>query len=80
VAGADSYAKPAWTTDGEILYSLTSNVQIGVGAQNMFNVYPTRANPLNFVASTFNGANIYNANSPFGISGGDYYGRLIFKW
>jgi iron complex outermembrane receptor protein len=80
VAGADSYAKPAWTTDVEILYSLTSHVQVGIGAQNLFNVYPTRANPLNFVASTFNGANIYNANSPFGISGGDYYGRLIFKW
>jgi iron complex outermembrane receptor protein len=80
VAGANSYAKPAWTTDTELLYSLTPHMQLGIGAQNLFNIYPSHANPLNFVAATFNGANIYNANSPFGISGGDYYGRLIYKW
>jgi iron complex outermembrane receptor protein len=80
VAGADSYAKPAWTFDTELLYHLTDHVQVGLGAQNMLNNYPSHANPLNFVASTFNGANIYNAHSPFGISGGDYYARLIYKW
>jgi iron complex outermembrane receptor protein len=80
VTGGDSYAGPVWTTDLEIRYKINAHVEAGIGAQNLTNVYPAYANPLNFAASTYNGANYYNANSPIGISGGDYYGRLTFKW
>jgi len=80
VLGGDSYAGPVWTTDMEIRYKINAHVEAGIGAQNLTNVYPAKANPLNFVASTYNGANFYNANSPIGISGGDYYAHLIFKW
>ena len=80
VANADSYANPTWTTDFEVSYNLTPHVQVSAGAQNVFNNYPPRQNALNFAAATFNGASYYNPDSPFGISGGDYYGRVVYRW
>jgi iron complex outermembrane receptor protein len=80
VPNGDSYATPTWTTDFEFGYKVTTHLKLSVGAQNVFNTYPSKANPNNFAAATFNGANYYNALSPIGISGGDYYGRLNYTW
>jgi iron complex outermembrane receptor protein len=80
VANADSYATPTWTTDFELGYKVTPHLKLSVGAQNVFNTYPSKANPNNFASATYNGANYYNALSPIGISGGDYYGRLNYSW
>ena len=80
VTGGYSYASPAYTTDLELGYRMRQNLILSIGAQNLFNQYPSHANPLNFATATFNGANYYNAQSPFGISGGDYYARLKYSW
>ncbi|WP_304276637.1 hypothetical protein [Caulobacter segnis] len=42
-----------------------------MGANNLFDVYPDR----NTVPDT-NGFAPFGGNSPFGVSGGYYYGRL----
>ncbi|WP_428374298.1 TonB-dependent receptor plug domain-containing protein [Lichenicoccus sp.] len=73
VTGGDSFLSPHWTTDLDIGYMPLPRLRISIGAQNLFNAYPDRTNALNFSTSTFNGAGIYNANSPYGISGGFYY-------
>jgi iron complex outermembrane receptor protein len=80
VTGAYSYETPKWLTDLELGYGITPAWQVAIGAQNAFNVYPDKTNPKNFAAATFNGAQIYNAYSPFGISGGNYYARLSYSW
>jgi iron complex outermembrane receptor protein len=80
VTGAYSYETPKWLTDLELSYGITSAWQVAIGAQNAFNVYPDKTNPKNFAAATFNGAQIYNPYSPFGISGGNYYARVSYSW
>jgi iron complex outermembrane receptor protein len=80
VANGYSSEGPKWITDVEVGYTIARGLVIAVGAQNVFNVYPSKTNPNNFVASTFNGAQIYNAATPFGLSGGNYYARLSYSW
>jgi iron complex outermembrane receptor protein len=80
VANGYSYEGAKWITDLEVGYRFTSTLAVTLGAQNLFNVYPDKTNPNNFSASTFNGAQIYNSASPFGLSGGNYYARLSYNW
>ena len=80
VANGYSHEGPKWITDLELGYTITRGLVIAVGAQNVFNTYPSKTNPNNFAASTFNGAQIYNAATPFGLSGGSYYARLAYSW
>lgn len=80
VTNGYSYEGAKWLTDLEIGYSPSTQLHFAVGAQNLFNVYPDKTNPLNFSAATFNGAQIYNSASPFGISGGNWYARVTYVW
>jgi len=80
VAGAYSPQGTKYLTDAELSYYFTDNLRLSVGAQNLFNKYPDRANSANFNAATFNGAQYYNASSPFGLSGGNYYATLNYEW
>ena len=80
VAGAYSAQGNKYLTDVEVSYFFTDNLKLSVGAQNVFNKYPDRANPANFNPATFNGAQYYNASSPFGLSGGNYYVALNYEW
>ena len=80
VTGAYSEQGNKYLTDAEVSYFFTDNLKVSVGAQNLFNKYPDRTNPKNFSAATFNGAQIYNASSPFGLSGGNYYVSLNYEW
>ncbi len=80
VSNGYSSEGPKWITDLEVGYTIVRGLYVAVGAQNVFNVYPSKTNPNNFAAATFNGAQIYNAATPFGLSGGNYYGRLSYNW
>ncbi len=80
VANGYSHEGPKWITDLEFGYTISRGLVLAIGAQNLFNVYPSKTNPNNFSASTFNGAQIYNAATPFGLSGGNYYARLSYSW
>ncbi|KKW90019.1 TonB-dependent receptor plug domain-containing protein [Sphingobium chungbukense] len=71
----DEEVKPKVIFDLEMGYKLTQGVKLSVGANNLFNIYPTKLNPVNRVVGS-----LYNAYAPYGISGGYYYGRLNLEF
>jgi iron complex outermembrane receptor protein len=67
---------PKWITDLEVGFDVNDNVNVAVGANNLFNVYPSPN-------GTFNvnlGSGQYPGTSPFGFTGGFYYARLQYKF
>jgi len=68
--------RPAFITDVDVGYNLTQAVKIDVGANNLFNIYPTKTIP----ASRFVNANVYPLFSPYGINGGYYYSKLTVSF
>ena len=94
VEANDWHFSPKWITDLEVSYEVTHNVTLAVGANNILNVYPDRK-PSEVAVDTVltgapgysaaygvptSGASIYGTNSPFGLTGGFYYGRLGVKF
>jgi iron complex outermembrane receptor protein len=61
-----------WITNLEVTYAFPHGVELSVGAQNLFDVYPDHVGVVN--AQT--GAGLYGNLSPYGITGGYYYGRV----
>jgi iron complex outermembrane receptor protein len=84
LAGGDLVVpvKSAFLTDLEVGYKITDGIKLSVGANNLFNRYPTKRSEQNFraaqLASGSSGysSNIYPTISPYGINGGYYYGRV----
>ncbi|MBV8500305.1 MAG: TonB-dependent receptor [Paucibacter sp.] len=60
-----------WLTDLEVGYRIGGKATLSVGANNLFNTYPSR----NTVPDT-NGFPPYSSISPFGLYGAFYYTRL----
>ncbi|MCV4271613.1 TonB-dependent receptor [Pseudomonas capsici] len=64
-----------WITDLDVGYSLTKDLNIAVGAKNLFDVYPKKQGiPSNTMTSS------YGTYSPFGFTGGYYYTRLTYAF
>jgi len=76
--------KTAAITDLEISYQVLEAVKVSVGANNLFNKYPTKVNPLlknDYLRANSNGyVTQYPSFSPFGINGGYYYGRIVYSF
>jgi iron complex outermembrane receptor protein len=75
VVANDQHYGAKWITDLEAAYDLNDAVTLAVGANNLFNVYPDK----NTVPDT-TGFAPYGGNSPFGLYGGYYYGRVSVKF
>nr|WP_301287278.1 TonB-dependent receptor [Sphingobium sp. OAS761] len=73
----DETIDPKVIFDLELDYALARGVKLAAGANNLFNIYPTRLSDVNRGTSGFA---LYNAYSPYGISGGYYYGRLSLSF
>jgi iron complex outermembrane receptor protein len=77
--------KSAFLTDLEIGYQIFAPLKISIGANNLFNQYPTeRSKEFIRNAQLSNGERGYSTSkyptiSPYGINGGYYYARLNFK-
>jgi iron complex outermembrane receptor protein len=71
----DQVYGPKWLTDAEVNYTLGGGLTLGVGAQNLFNVFPDR----NITANSFNGIQTFPSTSPFGMNGRTLYGRIAWK-
>ena len=67
-------AKEKVTVDAELGYEVIDGIEIAVGAQNLFDTYPT-INPFRGIV----GAK-YGERSPFGFNGGSYYARVRAKF
>lgn len=73
---------PKWVTDFSFTGQVTPNITATVGANNIFNVYPTKniaSTPALTGADTF-GVFPYSEFSPFGFSGAFYYVRAGFSF
>ncbi len=73
-------------TDIDVSYTFAEHFTLTVGANNLFNVYPTKIqatidNPIfASTGSTGNGSVYPRSGGPFGINGGFYYARLRIKY
>jgi iron complex outermembrane receptor protein len=74
-AAQDQHAPAKWITDIDVSYKLNESTTLAVGANNLFDVYPTEMTLANATGSPN-----YMANSPFGFYGGYYYGRITLKF
>ena len=88
-AGPGAYYETVpWTpiTNLEVGYALTPHLKLAAGANNLFNIYPTKVPYCPAAGTTCDGQQevlVYNAPaviSPFGIDGGYYYGRISYAW
>lgn len=65
-----------WLIDLEVGYDINENVTLTVGADNVLNEYPGRDRRLGQQANGI----VYPQFSPFGFSGGFWYGRLTARF
>jgi iron complex outermembrane recepter protein len=72
-ATGDRCYNGAWTFDAELSYTLNNTYTFVLGAQNMFDKFPSR-DP-NRLASG-NSGNLYATSSPWGMDGGFWYLRF----
>jgi iron complex outermembrane recepter protein len=83
----DIVLEPKWVTDLEVRYTLFDIVTLAVGANNLFDVYPTSL-PTGVAPANVGGGNYsvnnyflpYSSFSPFGFNGRQVYGRVSVKW
>lgn len=76
---ADYWLEPKWITDVELRVQALPGVQLAVGADNVFDVYPTKA-PAGGVYGSNNYFLPYSSFSPFGFNGRFVYSRLSFNF
>ena len=69
-------------TDLEVSNRLTKSLTVSIGANNLFNQYPTGVNPQLLAAQRAAGDNgavtVLPSFSPFGINGGYYYAKMSY--
>jgi iron complex outermembrane receptor protein len=71
-------------TNFDVGYQFTDHVKLSVGAQNLFNRFPNKLNGNILgreIAAVDNTAvTQYPLFSPFGINGGFYYAKAVYKF
>lgn len=76
----------AFITDLELGLQVTDFLKLSIGANNLFNHYPTERSyeyirqPQLTSGSRSYSSNLYPSISPYGINGGYYYGRIGIKF
>lgn len=71
----DRKYKARWITDLDVGYQLTKDLELAIGARNLFDVYPERQAP-----SSKTMVKGYGLYSPYGFTGGYYFGRLTYTF
>ncbi len=71
-------------TNVDLGYQATEHLSVTVGAQNVFNKYPTKINGdlLAYYRSAYSNSTVsqYPSISPYGFSGGFYYGKVTYSF
>ena len=65
-----------WLVDVEVSHAFNEALTVTLGAENVFDVYPDEDSR----PSQRNNGIVYPQFSPFGFSGGFYYGRLTYRF
>ncbi|MBZ9648459.1 TonB-dependent receptor [Sphingobium sp. 3R8] len=68
----DRTFSPKWVTDLDISAQVSRTINVAVGANNLFDVYP---DPIGVVQAN-TGLGKYGLFAPFGLTGGFYYARI----
>lgn len=76
---ADFYLQPKWITDAEIRVKPIPALELAVGADNIFDIYPTRA-PAGGPFGSNNYFLPYSNLSPFGFNGRFLYARAAVSF
>ncbi|HDS1737438.1 TonB-dependent receptor [Pseudomonas sp. BP8] len=71
----DREYKARWITDLDVGYQLTKDLELAIGARNLFDVYPERQAP-----SSKTMVKGYGVYSPYGFTGGYYFGRATYTF
>ncbi|MFJ3451431.1 TonB-dependent receptor plug domain-containing protein [Pseudomonas sichuanensis] len=71
----DREYKARWITDLDLGYQLTKDLELAIGARNLFDVYPERQAP-----SSKTMVKGYGVYSPYGFTGGYYFGRVTYNF
>jgi len=71
----DREYKARWITDLDVGYQLTKDLELAIGARNLFDVYPERQAP-----SSKTMVKGYGVYSPYGFTGGYYFGRVTYNF
>ena len=75
-----------WITDLDVSYRFNKQLTVSVGANNLFNIYPTEnirskvVNGTAFTGSDNVGIFPYSGISPFGFNGAFYYTKVSYKF
>jgi len=72
----DAKIDPKVILDLELGFELRKGIKLSAGANNLLNSYPNKLP----AALQGNGFSLYNQYSPYGTSGGFYYGRLSLEF
>ncbi|WP_017528239.1 TonB-dependent receptor plug domain-containing protein [Pseudomonas fluorescens] len=73
--GLDRVYSAKWITDLDLGYSLTKDLNVAIGAKNLFDLYPKKQGvPSSTMLSS------YGTYSPYGFTGGYYYTRLTYAF
>ncbi|MBA6059293.1 TonB-dependent receptor plug domain-containing protein [Pseudomonas juntendi] len=71
----DREYKARWITDLDVGYQVTKDLELAIGARNLFDVYPERQAP-----SSKTMVKGYGAYSRYGFTGGYYFGRVTYNF
>lgn len=71
----DREYKARWITDLDAGYQLTKDLELAIGARNLFDIYPERQAP-----SSKTMVKGYGVYSPYGFTGGYYFGRVTYTF
>ena len=73
----DRHFSAKWITDMELSWQVSPKLNLAVGGNNIFNVYP------DYTTASFNpvlGSGQYPTTGGYGFTGGYYYGRVTVKF
>jgi iron complex outermembrane receptor protein len=73
----DQVFSAKWITDLDVSYDVTDALRLTAGGQNIFNQYPDQVIPINNPGGAF--TYLFNG-APFGMSGGYYYFRAVYRF
>jgi iron complex outermembrane receptor protein len=75
-AVSDRTYSAKWIADLDVSYDIDPKTTLGLGANNLFDVHPDKIG----VLSPDTGTGQFGSLSPFGITGGYYYGRVTRRF
>ena len=76
LAADDRFVKAKIITNLDVTYDFTDKVTMSLGANNLFNIYPSKIN----LPSVNTGTGQYPSGTGYGMTGGSYYARLSYNF